>query len=45
MVVCVESYVGEAGGSQGVKLEQQVLVTAEGYELLSQLPWDAALLD
>jgi len=45
MVLCVESYMGEAGGAEGVKLEQQVLVTADGYELLSTLPWDAALLD
>ncbi|KAM0184999.1 hypothetical protein ACHAPA_011892, partial [Fusarium lateritium] len=27
MVICVESYIGEDGGPEGVKLEQQVLVT------------------
>ena len=27
MTVCVESYIGEVGGSEGVKLEQQVLIT------------------
>ena len=37
-VLCVESYVGAEGGKQGVKLEQQVLVTGSGYELLSQYP-------
>lgn len=30
MVVCVESYMGEVGAGQGIKLEQQVLVTAAG---------------
>ena len=28
MVLCVESYVGEPGGRDGVKLEEQVLITA-----------------
>jgi Xaa-Pro aminopeptidase len=39
MVVSVESYIGEAGGSQGVKLEQQVLVTARGAVPLSRTPF------
>ena len=30
MVVCVESYIGAVGGGQGVKLEQQVLITSAG---------------
>ena len=30
MVVCVESYIGEVGGGEGVKLEEQVLITATG---------------
>jgi Xaa-Pro aminopeptidase len=30
MVVCVESYIGEVGGGQGVKREQQVRLTATG---------------
>ena len=29
-VVCVESYIGTAGGTQGVKLEEQYLVTDAG---------------
>lgn len=30
MTVCVESYIGAEGGSQGVKLEQQVVLTENG---------------
>jgi Xaa-Pro aminopeptidase len=30
MVVCVESFIGEVGAREGVKLEQQVLITANG---------------
>lgn len=43
MTVCVESYMGEVGGSCGVKLEQQVLVTDTGFEILSQYPLEDAL--
>ncbi len=39
MVVSVESYIGTAGGHEGVKLEQQVLVTQGGAELLSRSPF------
>jgi Xaa-Pro aminopeptidase len=45
MVICVESYVGAKGGAEGVKLEQQVLVTDEGYEILSTYPLEQGLLD
>ena len=45
MVFCVESYVGEPGGREGVKLEQQILVTDEGPELLSDLEFEPDLLD
>lgn len=45
MVLCVESYIGEEGGTEGVKLEQQVLITASGIEVLSQFPFEKALLD
>ena len=38
MVVCVESYIGEVGGKQGVKLENQYLVTNNGLEALISLP-------
>ncbi len=42
-VVCVESYVGRHGGHEGVKLEEQVLVTETGHEQLSRYPRDARL--
>ena len=38
MIVCVESYVGELDGHEGVKLEQPVLITESGPVVLSQLP-------
>lgn len=44
MVLCVESYMGAAGEKQGVKLEQQVLLTDDGYELLSTYPLEEALM-
>ena len=43
MTLCVESYIGEVGGCEGVKLEQQVLVTPSGPELLSNFPFEASL--
>ncbi|OEO26054.1 peptidase M24 [Pseudomonas sp. J237] len=39
MVVCVESYIGEQDGKEGIKLEQQVLITAQGCQALSTYPW------
>lgn len=38
MVFCVESFAGAPGGREGVKLEQQILVTETGPELLSRSP-------
>ena len=38
--VCVESYMGRVGGNEGVKLEQQVLITERGVELLSTFPFE-----
>ncbi len=38
MVICVESYVGRRSGGPGVKLEEQVLITETGHELLSNYP-------
>ncbi|MEM7281605.1 MAG: Xaa-Pro peptidase family protein [Pseudomonadota bacterium] len=40
MVVCVESYIGAEGGGEGVKLEQQVLITDQGPKELSTYPWN-----
>ena len=44
MTVCIESYMGEVGGAEGVKLEQQVLITDSGHEILSRFPLDSAFL-
>ncbi len=44
MVLCIESYLGAEDGREGVKLEEQVLVTATGVESLSTAPFDERLL-
>jgi len=44
MVLCVESYIGEAGGFEGVKLEQELLVTESGIQMLSEFPFEEELL-
>ena len=38
MTITVESYIGEVGGEEGVKLEQQYLIKENGLELLSHHP-------
>jgi Xaa-Pro dipeptidase len=38
MVLCVESFVGRKSGGPGMKLEEQVLITDCGHEVLSQYP-------
>ncbi len=40
MTLCVESYIGEVGGAEGVKLEEQVLVIAGGVQRLSIFPFE-----
>ena len=44
MALCVESYIGLEGGADGVKLEEQILVTAAGIQRLSTFPYEEALL-
>lgn len=44
MALCLECYIGAVGGSCGVKLEDQLLVTTDGSELLCPYPYDARLL-
>jgi Xaa-Pro dipeptidase len=44
MTLCVESYVGKPGGDEGVKLEEQVVITKNGFEMLSAYPYEEALL-
>jgi Xaa-Pro aminopeptidase len=45
MVVSVESYIGEKNGRQGVKLEEEVLVTESGPQLISAFPFEDDLLE
>ena len=44
MTLGAESYIGARGGPEGVKPEEQVLVTETGIELLSRFSFDDALL-
>jgi len=44
MVLCIEAFLGRADGGEGVKLEQQVLVTETGWDLLSDYGFDERLL-
>lgn len=44
MVLAVESYMGAVGGPEGVKLEQMLLITEAGHELLSTFPFEDILL-
>jgi Xaa-Pro dipeptidase len=44
MVLCLEVYAGEVGGRDGVKLEDQVLVTGDGSRTLIPYPYCEALL-
>ena len=40
MTLCVESYAGPRDGTAGVKLEEQVLITDRGIEILSACPFE-----
>ena len=44
MTICVEVYAGEVDGKEGVKLEDQVLITEDGYENLTTYPFEERLL-
>lgn len=44
MTLCVEAYVGEVGGRDGIKLENQLLVTENGCEVLTRYPFEASFL-
>jgi Xaa-Pro dipeptidase len=44
MVLCVESFIGRLGGREGVKIEEQVLITETGNHQLSTYPLDGRLL-
>ena len=42
MVLAIETYVGEGG--QGVRLEENLIVTETGYEIISKFPHEAKLM-
>ena len=44
MTLCVEVCAGEVGGDFTIKLEDQVLITEDGYENLTTYPFDPALM-
>lgn len=44
MSLSIEFYAGKVGGRSGVKLEEQILVTETGPELLAHYPWDQRFL-
>jgi Xaa-Pro dipeptidase len=45
MTMCVESYMGESSGPDGVKLEEQVVITNDGVELMSTFPFEDDLIN
>jgi Xaa-Pro dipeptidase len=44
MVLCVEALVSSEGGDFSIKLEDQVLITEDGFENLTTYEFDAALM-
>ncbi len=44
MTLCVEALVSPEGGDFSIKLENQVLITETGHEMLTTYPLDAALM-
>jgi len=44
VAMCVEAYIGAVGGEEGVKLEEEVLITETGIDLISRFPFDDDLL-
>ena len=44
MTVSVESYIGEPGAGEGVKLEEMVRITETGAELIAEFPFEDELL-
>ena len=45
MVLCVEAYIGEVNGLEGIKLEDQVLITKNGHENLTNFPFENDLIN
>lgn len=44
MVICIEGLASKTGARESVKLEEQVLITANGPEILSKAPFDERFL-
>jgi Xaa-Pro aminopeptidase len=44
MYIAIETYEGEPGGSCGVRLEENLVVTEKGYEIFSKYPFDERML-
>ena len=44
MTLCVESFIGDESGGEGVKLEQLIRVGTNGAELLTTFPFEESLL-
>lgn len=44
MCFCVESYIGADGGREGIKFEEQIVITENGYRQLSSYPMDENLM-
>ena len=40
MTLALETWTGKRGGKDGVRLEEDVLVTKDGYEVISKFPID-----
>ena len=44
MTLCVESFIGSEGGREGVKLEEQVIITENGVERQSTYTFELDML-
>jgi len=44
MAFCVEALVAEEGSGFSIKLEDQVIITEDGYENITRYPFDDKLL-
>ena len=44
MTLCVESFIGSEEGREGVKLEEQVVITENGVERQSTYPFELDML-
>ena len=44
MTLCVEALISPEGGAFSIKLEDQVLISEDGYDNLTTYPFDAALM-